>query len=321
MARNEQLIDASPETVFGVLSDPRSYAYWVLGSMEIRDSDESWPAVGSRFDHTIGLGPLKVKDQTVVEAQEPGRFLQLQAKTRPFAKARVKLELAPASGGTRVTMIEDPADAGSAFIFQPLTHAVTRVRNWRSLRRLAELAEGREPMPGHESGAPNTTERGPGAVQNPKARGRRETWTAMGRGAAAGFAGAAVMSAATNAEMRIRGRDPSYAPAKALGRALGTRVRTKAQKKLLGAAGHTATAVSLGVARGLLDRAGMRPGAAGPTLFALAMTPEVAIVPALGATDPPWRWSREDAAISLLHHAIFAAAASAAYEALAGDRS
>jgi hypothetical protein len=43
----------------------------------------------------------RVKDQTVVEAQQPGRYLQLQAKTRPFGKDRVKLDLAHADGATR----------------------------------------------------------------------------------------------------------------------------------------------------------------------------------------------------------------------------
>ncbi len=317
MARSDRLIEAPPTAVFDVLADPRSYAYWVLGSMEVRDSDENWPEVGSRFHHTVGVGPLRVRDHTVVEVQQPGRYLQLQAKTRPFGKARVKLDLVAEDRGTRVTMIEDPADAASAFVFQPVVHVLTRARNARSLRRLAELVEGHKPMPGEEPGALTVTERGPGAVANPKARGRRETWWAMARGAVAGTAGAVAMSAATNAEMRLRGREPSYAPAKALGRVLGLRVRTEREKKLLGAAGHSATAISLGVARGLLARAGLGPRGATAALFGLAMAPEVAIVPALGATDPPWRWSRADTAISFAHHAVFATATSVVYEALA----
>ena len=317
MARNDRLIGAPPTAVFDVLADPRSYAYWVLGSMEVRDSDENWPEVGSRFHHTVGVGPVRLRDHTVVEVQQPGRFLQLQAKTRPFGKARVKLDLAAEDGGTRVTMVEDPADTRSAFVFQPAVHLLTRARNARSLRRLAELAEGEKPIPGEEPGAPTRSERDPGAVENPKARGRRETWWAMGRGGLAGAAGAVAMSAATNAEMRLRGREPSYAPAKALGRVLGLRVRTDREKKLLGAAGHSATAISLGVARGLLARAGLGPRRGTAALFGLAMAPELAVVPALGATDPPWRWSREEMVISLVHHAVFAAATSAAYETLA----
>ena len=48
MARNEHLVHASPTTVFGVLADPRSYAYRVVGSKEVRDADRTWPQPGSR---------------------------------------------------------------------------------------------------------------------------------------------------------------------------------------------------------------------------------------------------------------------------------
>ena len=172
MARNERLIKASPDTVFRVLSDPRSYAYWVPGSLAVRDAEPGWPQVGTRFHHTVGAGPLRLRDHTEVEEQTPGRYLQLQAKTRPLGKSRVKLELRPAEGGTRVTMIDDPADAATAFFFQPLTHLAMRGRNVLALRRLAELAEGREPIP--DSG-PN----GNGAVLNPLALRRRERLRAL----------------------------------------------------------------------------------------------------------------------------------------------
>jgi uncharacterized protein YndB with AHSA1/START domain len=321
VAHNERLVDASPEAVFGVLADPRSYAYWVVGSIEIRDADPNWPEVGSRFHHTVGIGPLRVKDYTVVEDVKPGRFLQLQTKTRPLGNARVKLELERLDGRTRVTMTEDAADKPTAFVFMPLTHLLVRGRNVRSLDRLAELAEGRRPVPGEEAAAPARTPRGEGSVENPEARARRElprhaNAALIVRGALAGLAGALLMSVSTNAEMRLRGRPPSYAPAKAIGRLFGLRIRGKQRKKMLGTAGHLATAISIGALRGLLDRVGLGSAKAGVVLFGIAMTPEVVIVPALGAADPPWRWSGTDAAVSILHHAVFASATSAAYELL-----
>jgi hypothetical protein len=35
------------------------------------------------------------------------------------------------------------------------------------------------------------------------------------------------------------------------------------------------------------------------------------IVPALGVTEPPWRWGATELAISLAHHLAYAAGASA----------
>ncbi len=317
MARNEHLIQAPPETVFGVLSDPRSYAYWVVGSEEIRDADVTWPAQGSRFHHTVKIGPLRLKDDSEVEEVRPGQFLQLKVKGRPLGTARVKIALERADGGTRVTMVEDPGNTLSALMFNPLMHLLVRARNVWSLDRLAELAEGRVQIPGEEPGAPSRTTAGHGAVQNPAARERRqamgEALGAIGRGGAAGFAGAMAMSVSTNVEMRLRGRPPSDAPAQAISRLLGVDAHGERRKLQLALAGHLATSVALGAARGVMARRGVPPAPSGAALFTLAMIPEIVVVPALGAAAPPWRWSATDAAVSVLHHGVYALTTNAAF--------
>jgi uncharacterized protein YndB with AHSA1/START domain len=321
MAHTERLIRASPSAVFEVLSDPRAYAYWVIGSREIRDADPDWPRPGSRFGHTVNMGPLRVRDHTKVEELEPDRRLQLKAKARPFGTARINIELAPVGDGTRVTIVEQAADAPSAFLFQPLTHLLVQRRNLRSLDRLAELAEGRMPMPGDEQEAPARWPGPAGAVINPTLHARpsqrRQAAAAVARGALAGMAGAVAMSVSTNAEMRLRGRPPSDAPARAIERLLGIRIRGRRARMRAAAAGHVVASVGVGSARGAIDAAGMPARAAGAATLALALVPEIVVVPALGAAEPPWRWSAVEAAISVAHHAVYAAAVIGAYEALA----
>jgi hypothetical protein len=316
VARNERVIRASADAVFEILADPRGYAYWVAGSREIRDADGSWPTPGSRFKHTVNVGPLQVRDETKVEEMRPGRFLQLKARVRPFGSARVKLALEDVEDGTRVTMIEDPADAASAFLFTPLMHLVTRWRNVRSLARLAELAEGRVPMPGEEPEASSRTPDGDGIVVNPLLYGRadrgRGAAATIARGVAAGLAGAAAMSVSTNAEMRLRGRPPSDAPIRAFGRLPGVHARGKRRRRRVLVGGHLATSLTVGAARGVLELAGARPRPAAAAVFALALVPEVVVVPALGAVRPPWRWSRAEMAVTLLHHGVYAAAVNGA---------
>ena len=141
MGKTERHIDAPPKTVFGVLSDPSSYGYWVVGSERIRDADPEWPAPGSRFHHTVGIGPFKVNDHTKSERMESPRLLELRAKARPLGTAKVRLELEREGAGTRVRMYEDAGDILTAIVFNPLTHLLVRGRNEESLRRLAELAE------------------------------------------------------------------------------------------------------------------------------------------------------------------------------------
>jgi hypothetical protein len=140
-------IDASPRRVFDVLADPRSYAYWVVGSKRIRGADPDWPAVGSRFHHAVGLGPLKVRDSTRVEAVKAGRMIQLKAHARPFGTARVRLELRRRWRGTEVTMTEGPGDRLSRILFNPIADLIVHGRNRWSLERLRDLVEGRVGMP------------------------------------------------------------------------------------------------------------------------------------------------------------------------------
>jgi uncharacterized protein YndB with AHSA1/START domain len=237
MARTERVIDVPPSAVFDVLADPRSYVYWVIGSREIRDADPAWPEPGSRFDHTVNIGPLRIRDHTKVEQVERDRFLQLKARARPFGTARIAIRLGEHGAGTRVTIVEDAADALTAFLFQPLVHFAVRRRNARALERLAELAEGRVRMPGEEPEAPSRRPGEPGAVINPKLHGRRAhdgAAATIARGVLAGVAGALAMSLSTNAEMRLRGRPPSDVPARAIERVMGTRIRGR--RRRLGAA-------------------------------------------------------------------------------------
>jgi len=148
MAHNEIDVAAAPEAVFDVLSDPRAYARWVVGSQRIRGADDRFPAPGSAFDHAVGVGPLRLNDHSAVEECERPRLLRLLVKARPFTQAHVTLRLRPTAAGTHVEMDEHPADMRSRLFMNRLTDPLVRLRNHESLRRLKALAERREPMPG-----------------------------------------------------------------------------------------------------------------------------------------------------------------------------
>ncbi len=146
MARNQAYIDAPPATVFSVLSDPDSYGEWVVGSRAIRDADADFPAVGSRFHHQVGIPPLLLNDHTEVLENESDSRLVLRAKTRPFATARVELQLVPDGHGTQVTMLEGAGDLPSRILLNRVTDPLLHLRNRHSLDRLRRLAE-RRPAP------------------------------------------------------------------------------------------------------------------------------------------------------------------------------
>jgi uncharacterized protein YndB with AHSA1/START domain len=143
MARSELVMAASPEDVWKVLAHPPHYAYWVVGSSEIRDWDHGWPEAGSRFHHRVGAKPFTVADHTEVVESTPPRRLILRAKARPFGVARVDMRIEPHPAGSLVTMVEDPEVPMPALLVPPPVHALLRLRNGESLRRLRRLAEDR----------------------------------------------------------------------------------------------------------------------------------------------------------------------------------
>lgn len=143
MARNRVHIDATPEEVFAVLSDSECYPKWVVGAAGIRDQDEEFPAVGSRFHHKVGSWPIGVKDHTEVLEVEPTRRLVLKAKARPFGTATIALDLQESAGGTEVLMEETPGDRlTSLFVGNPVADTALRLRNAEALSRLKRLVEG-----------------------------------------------------------------------------------------------------------------------------------------------------------------------------------
>ena len=141
MGRSELVMAAQPQDVWQTLAEPEHYAYWVVGSSEIRGWDPHWPAAGARFYHRVGAKPLGVADNTEVLESEQPRRLVLRAKTRPLGVARVELRLEPHPAGTLVTMIEDPDVPLGGLLTPPPLHALIRLRNGESLRRLRKLAE------------------------------------------------------------------------------------------------------------------------------------------------------------------------------------
>ena len=135
--------DAAPTAVWDVLADGWLYPLWVVGAARMREVDDSWPAVGSRLHHSVGLWPVLLDDTTSVLACDPGHHLELKARAWPAGTAKVGIELRPAGGDTDIVMEEHPADGPATMIPEPVTAPLLRWRNVEALRRLAALAEGR----------------------------------------------------------------------------------------------------------------------------------------------------------------------------------
>src|SRR5690349_12437363 len=93
MSTNTRVLSATPEQVWNVLSDGWLYPLWVVGATRMREVDDTWPDVGSRLHHSVGVWPLLVNDNTEVLDSTPGAMLKLKARTWPAGAAEVTLRL------------------------------------------------------------------------------------------------------------------------------------------------------------------------------------------------------------------------------------
>ncbi|WNV87521.1 SRPBCC family protein [Umezawaea sp. Da 62-37] len=139
MTTTDLEIPRPPDQVFGVLADGWSYAGWVVGATHIRDVDHFWPEVGTRIHHSVGAWPLQIEDETVVQAVDHGKSLELHAKLWPVGAARIRFDLAPTATGTRVTMTEKAVSGPGSLMPEAMQKVFLLPRNRETLKRLADL--------------------------------------------------------------------------------------------------------------------------------------------------------------------------------------
>ena len=148
MATNETTIDATPEQVFDVLMDAAAYPEWVVGAKEIRAVDPSWPDPGSEFHHTVGAGPVEIKDSTTMLAHERPTFVKLEVHAGPLGSGVVEMHLAAdGDGGTKVEIVEYPIDGPAETLDGPVEDVAIKARNVEALRRFKNLVEERVATP------------------------------------------------------------------------------------------------------------------------------------------------------------------------------
>lgn len=143
-----------------------------------------------------------------------------------------------------------------------------------------------------------------------------EAASAVGRGLLAGAIGTVAMTISSTLEMKLRGREGSSAPADAAGKVLGVQPRDEDGQARFSNVVHWSYGTSWGAVRGLLDVAGVDgPKAAGAHFAAVWGSAQV-MLPSLDVAPPPWKSPPEEIAIDAFHHAVYAAATSAAFAAL-----
>lgn len=146
MAKNCVRTTLKPEDVFDHLLDPWRYPEWLLGASTMRDVDDNWPEVGSRFHHRVGFGPVKVNDRSKIIEIDPPHKLVLHVRATPAVQGIVTFTVEPTAEGSILWLQEEPA-MKLGQLLRPVLDPATHVRNKASLENLGELMQRDEGEP------------------------------------------------------------------------------------------------------------------------------------------------------------------------------
>jgi hypothetical protein len=109
---------------------------------------------------------------------------------------------------------------------------------------------------------------------------------AVGRGFVAGLLGTAAMTLSSTAEMKLRGRSGSKAPAQAICKALGLETASDEAQQRLNNLVHWGYRTTWGAVRGLLGAAGVGGVPATLIYFGLIWAAEQTLHPKVGVAPP-----------------------------------
>lgn len=166
---------------------------------------------------------------------------------------------------------------------------------------------------------------------------------AIGKGLIAGLAGTVAITLSQMIEMKITGRSASSAPVKVGGDVMGvepkgsakaaeekavegqtsetTKQEVEANTAKFGQMMHFGYGTGWGLARGLLDIAGVHGSPATALHFGAVWGAALVMLPAAGVSEPVTKWPVKTIVIDVMHHAVYAVAAGLMYDAMKRNES
>lgn len=135
------------------------------------------------------------------------------------------------------------------------------------------------------------------------------------KGAGAGLAGTAVMTAAEKVEQSVTGRPSSFVPGRTLANLLGLPQPNRdslARNWVM----HFGTGAMAGVLRAAMSAANLRGPRASMMHTVLRLNIDQTLENVTGVGAPPWTWPRDELVVDVLHKTVYALATGAAADAL-----
>lgn len=139
---------------------------------------------------------------------------------------------------------------------------------------------------------------------------------ALGKGVIAGLAGTAAITIAQMIEMKISGRKPSDTPAKAVNKVLNVEATDEQHKEEFVNEVHWTYGTLWGLARSVLDLAGVKGLPATATHYGAVWGTEMVMLPSINVAEPVTKWSGKAITKDGLNHLVYAVAAGLVYDAI-----
>lgn len=143
MAHTEKIVHAPVEALFAVLCDPSSYQHFVVGTKRVRRFDPRWPEPGTTLHHTVGVGPLALRDKTDAIEAIPPTHLVTRPHIRPFVITESRFELERQGDNALLRLDEYAVGGPLAPIWPGPLDWLMALRNRKVVHRIARLAEHR----------------------------------------------------------------------------------------------------------------------------------------------------------------------------------
>lgn len=144
--------------------------------------------------------------------------------------------------------------------------------------------------------------------------------TAVGVGLLAGIAGTLAISLSQKIEMSLTHRQPSTAPADAVEKTLDVKPTDETKRPAVAHRVHWAYGIAWGLARGGFSLLGMHGWRATLAHFGAVWGGSLVLLPALKLAPPVTEESPKAIAIEGLHHAVYAAGAGLAFDAIMNEQ-
>jgi hypothetical protein len=143
---------------------------------------------------------------------------------------------------------------------------------------------------------------------------------AVVKGALAGLAGGAVMTAGELLEQRLTHRPDSYVPGRTLSTLLGRPLPDSAQPAGINRVMHYGTAAVLGALRGLWSEIGLRGPVWTTAHVVVRLSTDQTLENATGVGAPPQSWPLREHVVDVLHKAVYSVATGLLSDALVPAR-